>query len=396
MTFECKGAGSWRSHLTEVMMNTKIHAASEPRARIRELDGLRGIAVSLVLIWHFFGAVIDQNLGLWAKYVYWITIFGRTGVDLFFVLSGFLITGIILDRKQGFKNFLMSFYIRRVLRIVPSYLVLVVVFWIIVFSTSATPAFNADTPIWYHLLFIQNVWMTLNNIWGPGAISVTWSVAIEEQYYIVFPFVALLLSRDRLVKLLCFVAIFSCFFRLWVWLRFGNPFAMYVFTLSRLDGLAFGGLLACFWRTDAFINLSNRNKKTISNALVGFVCVIPFFLFSIKKDLPMNMALWGHTYLTLLYSSALLFILINLGSTKLSWLRDYRLAKLGALSYTVYLVHPLFISSVFLLWGKSEKLGSIFDLLLFLFAFLLCLMYSFVRFTFLEKPATNFGKRYVY
>lgn len=377
-------------------MNTMIHATSGPRARIVELDGLRGIAVSLVLIWHFSGAVIDQSLGVWAKFVYWITIFGRTGVDLFFVLSGFLITGIILDRKQGFRNFLMSFYMRRVLRIVPSYLVLVVVFWIIVFSTSATPAFNADTPIWYHLLFIQNVWMALSNVWGPGAISVTWSVAIEEQYYIVFPFVCLLLSRDNLIKLLCFVAIASCCFRLWVWLRFGNSFAMYVFTLSRLDGLALGGLLACFWRTDAFLNLSKENKTAIKNSLVVLICVIPVFLFFIKKDLSMNMALWGHTYLTLLYSLALLVILFNLGSNNLAWLRGCRLAKLGALSYTLYLVHPFFISSVFLLSGKNEKLSSLVELFLFLVALCLSLIYSFVSFKFLEKPATDLGKRYAY
>lgn len=69
--------------------------------RIPELDGLRGIAVGIVLVWHFVGAMMDPSLGAWTKAIYHTTILGRTGVDLFFVLSGFLITGIILDRKLG-------------------------------------------------------------------------------------------------------------------------------------------------------------------------------------------------------------------------------------------------------------------------------------------------------
>jgi peptidoglycan/LPS O-acetylase OafA/YrhL len=162
--------------------------------RIEEFDGLRGLAVSMVLIWHFVGCMIDQSLGSWAKVVFDITIFGRTGVDLFFVLSGFLITGIVLDRSSDAKSFFQSFYIRRVLRIVPSYMVLVSVYWLIVAAGKNNYAFNTETPIMDHLTFTQNWWMSSNEKWGPAAISVTWSVAIEEQFYLFFPIILLIAS----------------------------------------------------------------------------------------------------------------------------------------------------------------------------------------------------------
>jgi peptidoglycan/LPS O-acetylase OafA/YrhL len=163
----------------------------------------------MVLVWHFVGAMIDPQLGSWTKIVYHLTILGRTGVDLFFVLSGFLITGIILDRKKSARPFLVSFYARRLLRIAPSYLLLVLVFWSVVSQGVRNDAFNADTPLWHHLTFTQNWWMAAQDKWGPGAISVTWSVAIEEQFYIAFPVLVILTPHKRLPLLLTLIAGFS-------------------------------------------------------------------------------------------------------------------------------------------------------------------------------------------
>ena len=153
---------------------TSVVQGRERTPRIPELDGLRGVAVGIVLLWHFVGALMDPSLGSWTKAVYNTTILGRTGVDLFFVLSGFLITGIILDKSQAPSQFLKHFYIRRVLRIVPSYALLILVFWLAIVVGVDNYAFNSETPWWHHATFTQNLWMAEHDRWGPGAISVIW------------------------------------------------------------------------------------------------------------------------------------------------------------------------------------------------------------------------------
>lgn len=231
---------------------TSAMRGHESTRRIPELDGLRGVAVGIVLIWHLVGALMDPSLGLWAKAVYNTTILGRTWVDLFFVLSGFLITGIILDKSQAPTQFLRHFYIRRNLRIVPSYALLVLVFWLAIAAGVDNYAFNAETPWWRHATFAQNLWMAEHDRWGPGAISVTWSVAIEEQFYLFFPLIALLVPRRLLLAFFVSIALFSCVFRAVAYLDLKSVYTMYVHTLSRLDGLAMGGLIALLWRQPRF------------------------------------------------------------------------------------------------------------------------------------------------
>src|SRR5215831_9167674 len=96
--------------------------------RISELDGLRGVAVAMVLLWHFVGTTISPDLGALSRIVSNVFLFGRTGVDLFFVLSGFLIIGILADRRES-DAFFAPFYLRRAARILPPYFLLLAVFW---------------------------------------------------------------------------------------------------------------------------------------------------------------------------------------------------------------------------------------------------------------------------
>jgi peptidoglycan/LPS O-acetylase OafA/YrhL len=369
---------------------------TEPVIRIPELDGLRGIAVCAVLVWHFVGAMLDPSLGAWTKILYHTTILGRTGVDLFFVLSGFLITGIILDRKQGAIQFLKSFYIRRVLRIVPSYALLVFVFWMVVLAGVSNSIFSSETPWWHHLSFTQNLWMAKHDTWGPSAISVTWSVAIEEQFYMVFPVLALLVPRRILLGLLIGIALFSIFYRAVAFVKFDSAFTMYVHTLSRLDGLAMGGVVACLWRSPAFAPWLADHSLALRWWFIGMCFGVPLLFIGMIDNLPKNMAIWGHTYLTLLYGTCLISILRSVGNPSVAWLRNSNLCKLGLISYTVYLFHPLLISVVFLLAERPERLSTFGDVLLAAAALLLSLLWSSISLRWLEKPLTHFGRKWRY
>lgn len=371
-------------------------SASGVRPRIPELDGLRGIAVGMVLIWHFVGSILDPSLGTWTKIAYNTLILGRTGVDLFFVLSGFLITGIILDKTQSAPRFLEIFYIRRVLRIVPSYILLVIVFWIIVIWGVENTDFNTTTPLWRHLTFTQNLWMADHNLWGPGAISVTWSVAIEEQYYLIFPFVSILLPRRILPIFLILAALFSCFFRVLALFEFKSVFMMYVHTLSRLDGLAIGGVIAYFWRLPLFDDWLATHSRFCKRWVLIMIFGIPILAFGISVNLPMNMAIWGHTYLALFYGTILVIILKTLGSQRVAFLRIAVLRYLGSISYTVYLFHPLFLSIAFLLVHRPQRLSGVLDVLVALIALMLTLGWSSVSQRWLENPLIAFGRRWRY
>ena len=382
------------------MLAPSFQAASTAESRIPELDGLRGIAVGMVLVWHFIGALLDPALGAWARWTYHLTILGRTGVDLFFVLSGFLITGIILDRQQRPAGFLESFYLRRLLRIVPSYALLVAVFWFAAdWSTIGArhnSAFSAETPWWRHATFTQNLWMSDFNRWGPGAISATWSVAIEEQFYLLFPLLVLLMPRRRVPVLLVGIVVGSCLHRAHAWISDANAFRMYVHTLSRLDGLAVGALIAWLWREPWFAPWLGERETALVRTFKALCMLIPVLALALKVNLPLAMSSWGHTYLTVFYAICLLMVLHYQQAPKLGFLRTPWLRELGAVSYTVYLFHPLLLSLVFLAAFRQERLSSLLDAALALSALMLTLAWSFISLRMLERPLTRWGRRWRY
>lgn len=375
---------------------TSTAAYREPNQRIPELDGLRGLAVGAVLLWHFVGAMIDTNLGAWTKVVYHTTILGRTGVDLFFVLSGFLITGIILERKQAPFQFLRNFYCRRALRILPSYGLLIFLFSLVVIAGVNNSAFNTSIPWWRYFTFTQNLWMASHDVWGPDAVSVTWSVAIEEQFYFVFPFIAIVVPRRSLPVTLISIALASIFFRAFAFAGLHSAFTMYVHTLARLDGLAIGALIACFWRSpnfDSWLLAHSVAFKRWQYAMVGGFLILGL---SMAGNLSKTMAWWGHTYLTLFYGTCLVCLLSSLRTDKTAWLRDRTLGSLGRISYTVYLFHPLFITTVFLLARRPERLSSVLDVILAGTALSITICFSFVSLHYMEKPLIDSGRRLTY
>ena len=160
--------------------------------RIPELDGLRGLAIGSVLIWHYFMVPTVTAPGTPLSYA---LVFGRltwSGVDLFFVLSGFLIGGILLDARKA-SNYFQVFYTRRFFRIVPIYaavLLIVPTFLLLAQRTHHGTWLTPAHPPWYFFwTFTQNFWMVRAMDFGGNALGVTWSLAIEEQFYLLWPLI---------------------------------------------------------------------------------------------------------------------------------------------------------------------------------------------------------------
>lgn len=211
-----------------------------PLVRVEALDGLRGMAVLMVVAMHamFFGVPLPgvPPLSQDSAYVRLVGL-GWSGVDVFFVLSGFLITGILVQSKDA-PHYLRNFYARRVLRIFPLYyVVLALLLW----GLQRPPTTPGETAA--YLLYVQNFVHAFGGDAQPDiARDVTWSLAIEEQFYLVWPTVVLFASRralPRLAIVMIVLAIASRFVGLWL----GVP-KPYFLTPCRLDALGVGALLA--------------------------------------------------------------------------------------------------------------------------------------------------------
>ena len=215
--------------------------APTPGAHHPALDGLRGVAVLMVLAFHFLH--IDGEGGAVERTLLSASRAGWAGVDLFFVLSGFLITGILLDAREG-QGYFRVFYARRVLRIFPLYYAYLAVLFLVVPLLLPSLDVKPGTQGW--------LWTYLGNVLfaregGFEASPYTahfWSLAVEEQFYLFWPLLVWVLPRRRLA--LACVALVGLAFAL----RFGihrttfNATAAYVLTPARVDALAMGALVA--------------------------------------------------------------------------------------------------------------------------------------------------------
>lgn len=163
-----------------------------------QLDGLRGLAIAIVVLGHMM--VFGVGFGLSR-----LGALPPLGVTLFFVLSGFLITRILLDARNK-SNYYLSFYARRALRIWPLYfLILAVLFWITNHRVAGL-TFDENQVHWpFFVLYVQNIVYKNATLLGPPALGITWSLAVEEQFYTTWPFVVRNLTNITLKRFLLVV-----------------------------------------------------------------------------------------------------------------------------------------------------------------------------------------------
>jgi peptidoglycan/LPS O-acetylase OafA/YrhL len=233
---------------------------------IKSLDGLRFLAVSLVLVDHWS----DYRMGFPGSYL---------GVSLFFVLSGYLITGILLKAKaadneanRAHGKSLKLFYIRRTIRIFPIYYLILIVLFLINYD-------QIRQHIWWLASYQSNNYIALKSSW-MGAYDHFWSLAVEEQFYIFFPFVIFFTSNKWLSKVLISLCTISVLLRLYFFLNHYNWVVPFVLMPTSLDALGLGSLLAYF--------LQNTNKNFPNNYIklglgLSFLSYC-FVIFLIKAD----------------------------------------------------------------------------------------------------------------
>jgi peptidoglycan/LPS O-acetylase OafA/YrhL len=299
---------------------------------IPQFDGLRGIAILAVFVAH---SEFLRNLPHASVLQY-----GRFGVDLFFVLSGFLITGILLDSRDS-PHYFRNFYMRRALRIWPLYYLFLATAFI--GGPIPFPAIRGiSSRQWlYFVLYVQNLPLHFNI---PQALDLTWSLAVEEQYYMTWPLLVFLLPR-RMLRWALFSAIgLSIALRIAGFALHARLEFIHQFTPSQLDTLAFGCLAALYLRSPACTAEAWRRWSV--RALVIGACGMAMCRF-----------LWSDQSTVISYTfigagfAGLLGISLVLDTTR-SWfgrlITSRWLCFTGKISYGLYLVHlPLF-----LVWRK--------------------------------------------
>jgi peptidoglycan/LPS O-acetylase OafA/YrhL len=237
-----------------------------PRGHLPALDAVRGLAIVAVTLYRFGGGAGGAASAVEHS---WLVDLGARGVDLFFVLSGFLITGILFDAK-GKANYFRDFYARRALRIFPLYYaaLAVTLFLLPLFGGSVAAAFQpaVENQAWLWL-YGANVLQALRGEWCLGPLNHFWSLAIEEHFYLVWPLVIYCSSRRAAMWICGGVVCFSVAGRA-CWLASGgNDVAAEVFTPLRMDGLALGSWLALVARAQGGLGWLKRYAPA---ALVAF------------------------------------------------------------------------------------------------------------------------------
>ena len=280
--------------------------------RITQLDGIRALAVTSVFVHHAFKIKL-----LWM------------GVDLFFVLSGFLITGILLDNRQKtFRSYIGQFYQRRAVRILPPYVLLLLV-TALLFGTTWLRH-------WYLYLFLMNL-VRILGVSQPDSIVLLWSLAVEEQFYIVWPFLVYVLNRKRLVAMAIGIIVLAPFLR-WVCTPYlHNIWPIYFLTPFRMDALATGALLAVAWQ-----KFRPRMKAygqyglalSLGGALLLYSCS-RITGFSTYSNTPLsNLVIFDCTLM--ICTGIMLWALSGKGV----WILTLPpIVYLGRISYSVYLIH---------------------------------------------------------
>jgi peptidoglycan/LPS O-acetylase OafA/YrhL len=288
--------------------------ASEPN-RIAELDGIRGVAILSVILAHAFSIPL-----LWA------------GVDLFFVLSGFLITDILIRRKESGGSYFGYFYARRARRIIAPYLLLL--------AASSLLFGLAWTRYWYWFAFFAaNVAGALNQV-GHRSLVPLWSLAVEEQFYLLWPLIVYATGRKALLRISLAIVIAAPVMRAVATPSFSTHFPVYYLTPFRMDLLASGAILAWVqhWNRDLFSGLSYWPRFALAGAvalLTALALIDPGFRTG-ANTVRGNVLIY--TLTNLLATSLVVTALIGTGII-CRILRNPVIRYVGTISYSMYLIH---------------------------------------------------------
>ena len=376
-------------------MSEKIYFAN--------LDALRSIAAILVLFAH----ILSEYLIKYFPDAIWFTnpvtqfffVNGGFGVQIFFSLSGFLITYLLLSEMKTKGKFnLRNFYIRRVLRIWPVYFI--VVGFVFIVYQGIKILLHIDSIIYesplMSVLFLSNYdlirILSTEGMYDNGMLALTWSVSVEEQFYLVWPLIFLLAGIHRIKYAIISIISIAVFFMLW---GHNDINMLYHHTISNLIFLGAGALLAYLQVYEHkslkwFINISKRQWTSI---LLVFIILLIF-----TKEL-----LFSYSYGYIMYfilSAVFLFFLLLMLTYKVNrpieFSRATVLLKMAKYTYGLYMYHRIagFILSVIVYKALKFTPGIYLDLIVVLIQFVLTFIMAYLSYKYMEQPILRYKDKF--
>jgi len=364
---------------------------SRPRAYIPGLDGLRALAILLVIVHNT--SINEADAGIVARLWTGITDCGWIGVQLFFVLSGFLITGILLDGRDR-PGALRSFYVRRVLRIFPLYYAFLIARFLLLPLLLPALAVGFSTQIWYWL-YLSN-WSDLVQGSVDG-MSHFWSLAVEEQFYLSWPALVRKL-RVRTFAIVCIaIAVGSLVVRTVFYFEGVDHAWMYSATVSRLDGLAIGALVAVAAR--AQLGSRYRKGRRLAGAIAGLgVVIAAVHAHGLSRFNP-EIQTVGYTLLAIVFGAIVGEVSVDEPARVWRWLEWPGLRTIGRYSYAMYVIHvPLHVAILHYagtwLHARAAVAPIATDVLWTLAVGAISFVLALVSFAVIEGPALRLRQRW--
>ena len=365
---------------------------------IKVLDGIRGWAIIFVMLYHFTIPFQQaHNLNgidfLFAKFLQ----MGWLGVDLFFVMSGFLITNILLNTHSK-PNYFRNFYIRRILRIFPLYygvlLLLLVLLPSISQSFDAKTATMQENGFWFWTYLVNWKIASLGTFAGFQG-GYMWSLAVEEQFYIIWPFIVYFF-RKNLISASMALLFLSFLLKIWLLLEGASGTTIYTLTITHLDGLLLGSIFGSLYFQERITPKLIKNigySTTISLVGCGVLILITgaFIFYS-----PLVGSL-GVTLTSIIFTYILLKAVRN--EIRVGFLTTPIVMKCGQLCYGLYLLHqPIgVIISEKVISSTSFEVGGSFIPAVILssgLCFIASLVAATISYKFFELPLLNLKKHF--
>lgn len=351
------------------------------------LNGIRAIAAIGVMISHINLALKTYHINdfslfkfnvFFADRKYWFL--GELGVTIFFVLSGFLITFLLLQEQQKKDKInIKKFYMRRILRIWPLYFFYFTIVMLITFIiTHQTPNFTITS---FYLLLLANVPFLMNNAFI--ACDHLWSIAVEEQFYLFWPL--FFLKKINLKKVLFLLIIALVVVRVVLWTVLPYHLITNIITVNRFDCMMFGGVIAILYiEGSKLLNIITSKSVQMSSWFIMFIFMMNFKIINSIISMEIVTVVTG-------------FIILGqiMGNNKIINLENKPLNFLGKYSFGIYVYHPLFIFLFahfnYLNFIETESIRS---LLIFSTIITLTIITAYISYEYFEKRFIKLKDKY--
>jgi peptidoglycan/LPS O-acetylase OafA/YrhL len=376
------------------MPSTIASTSRNSQHHILSLDGIRGIAIGLVLMVHLLWANTETSSSL-IRFAGRVRTAGWLGVDLFFALSGFLITGILFDSLHS-NHYFKNFYARRILRIFPLYYGVILVLFVIFHPHG----FAQSRPLFLMLVYLQNTplwWNGVDPLTIAGTTNHLWSLAVEEQFYLVWPILIFLIrDRRRLIWVAIALAALAPVTRA-IMLAHGASFeATYKVTICRADSLLGGAWLALMIRGELRATVL-RYASTAFTLSVLTCAAIAWRTGNFDWEVNRPINLYGYSIVAIA-STALIAMSLRPNSFTARTMQLKLLRFLGRYSYGIYIFHMLVFALVsisirpFMVSHIRSK--ALYHLVLMVTILLITIPVAVLSFEFYERPFLKLKRQF--